>query len=343
MEVEGPTLAQWYRIADIGLPNTPPYSTRGHVVLKDGVWRYEDFSGRVGKSDLAGSVSYQPGAKRPRIVANLVSKRLSLADFAPVIGKAKPPAGATAAPKGGQEQKAEATGPTGDTVLPQWKLSAEKWDTVDADIRFTGQSMLDFGRTPFENVKMRVSLVDRQFTLDPFEFGFAGGTLNGKLAIDGRRDPMAARIDARGSNLDLEKLLPSVENQRMALGTLNGRAVLAGRGNSFAQILGSADGEAQVAMGRGQISNLLLEIVDLDAAEALGFLVRGDKSVPVRCALFDVGFKSGLMDSRTAVFDTDDTIVAAGGQVNFADETLNLHGHPCRRTRARCRCACRST
>ena len=59
MEVEGPTLAQWYRIAGVGLPNTPPYSTRGHVVLKDGVWKYDDFSGKVGKSDLAGSVSYQ--------------------------------------------------------------------------------------------------------------------------------------------------------------------------------------------------------------------------------------------------------------------------------------------
>ena len=328
VEVEGPTLAQWYRIAGVGLPNTPPYSTRGHVLLKDGVWKYDDFSGKVGKSDVAGSVSYEQGAQRPRIVADLVSKRLSLADFAPVIGKEKPKAGATAAPKGGKEQKAEATGPTGDTVLPQWKLSAEKWDTVDADVRFKGQSMLDFGRTPFENLKMRVLLEDRQLTLDPIEFGFAGGALNGKLVIDGRRDPMAARIDARGRNLDLAKLLPWVENQRLALGTLNGRAVLAGSGNSFAQMLGSADGEAQLAMGRGQVSNLVLEILDLDAAEALGFLVGGDKTVPVRCALFDLGFKNGLMESRTAVFDTDDTVVSAGGQVNFADETLNLRVTP---------------
>ena len=72
----------------------------------------------------------------------------------------------------------------------------------------------------------------------------------------------------------------------------------------------------------------MLEIVDLDAAEALGFLVGGDKTVPVRCALFDVGFKNGLMESRTAVFDTNDTIVSASGQVNFADETLNLRVTP---------------
>ena len=114
----------------------------------------------------------------------------------------------------------------------------------------------------------------------------------------------------------------------MALGTLNGRAVLAGSGNSFAQMLGSADGEAQLAMGRGKISNLVLEIVDLDAAEALGFLVGRRQDGAVRCALFDVGFKSGLMEGRTAIFDTDDTIVSASGQVNFADETLNLRVTP---------------
>jgi uncharacterized protein involved in outer membrane biogenesis len=300
----------------------------GRVTLKEGVWRYDDFTGRVGKSDLGGSVSYRSGGKRPHITAELVSKRLSLGDFAPVIGKDKPKPGASAAPKGGKEQKAQATGPTGTTVLPQWKFSAEKWDTLDADVQFSGQSMIDFGRTPFENLKMRVSLEDRQLTLDPFEFGFAGGALSGKLVIDGRNDPMAARIDTRGRNLDLARLLPSVKNERMALGTVNGRAVLAGRGNSFAQLLGSADGEAQFAMGRGQISNLVLEIVDLDAAEALGFLVGGDKTVPVRCALFDVGFRNGVMESRTAVFDTEDTIVTAGGQVNFADETLNLHVAP---------------
>jgi uncharacterized protein involved in outer membrane biogenesis len=34
------------------------------------------------------------------------------------------------------------------------------------------------------------------------------------------------------------------------------------------------------------------------------------------------------MDARTAVFDTNDTIVEAFGQVNFADETLNLRVNP---------------
>jgi uncharacterized protein involved in outer membrane biogenesis len=328
VEVEGPTLAQWYRIADIGLPNTPPYSTRGHVRLKDGVWQYEDFVGRVGKSDIGGRVSYRPGGERPHVDATLVSKRLSLADFAPVIGKDKPKAGATAAPKRGKEQAPKATGPANASLLPQWSFSAEKWDTLDADVQFSGQSIIDFGRTPFENLKMHVLLDDGRLTLDPIEFGFAGGSLAGKLSIDGSKEPMSARLEARGRNVQLAELLPAVQNQRMALGTVNARAVLAGRGNSFAQMLGTADGEAQVAMGRGQISNLVLEIVDLDAAEALGFLVGGDKTVPVRCALLDVGFRNGLMESRTAVFDTADTIVSAGGRVNFADEVLDLRVTP---------------
>jgi uncharacterized protein involved in outer membrane biogenesis len=212
--------------------------------------------------------------------------------------------------------------------MPQGTFSAEKWDTIDADVRFEGLSIVDLARIPFENVKLRVLLDDGALTVEPFEFGFAGGKLRGALALDGRKEPMAARIEASAQNLDLGMLLPAVQAQRMALGTVNGKAVLSGRGNSFAQLLGSADGDAQLAMGRGQISNLLLEIIDLDAAEALGFLVGGDKTVAVRCALLDVGFRNGVMDSRTMVFDTADTIVQATGQVNFADETLNLRVTP---------------
>jgi uncharacterized protein involved in outer membrane biogenesis len=328
--VEGPSMGEWYRIANIGLPNTPPYSTQGLLRLKDGVWHYDDFTGRVGKSDLGGSLRYEPRDKRPRVTGNLVSKRLNLGDFTPVIGKDKALPTATAADKGtrakdrARARKVEKPG----RALPQGTFSAEKWDTIDADVRFEGLSIVDLARIPFENVKLHVVLDDGALSVEPFEFGFAGGKLRGKLAVDGRKDPMAARIEANAQGMDLGKLLPSVQNQRVALGTVNGKAVLAGRGNSFGQLLGTADGEAQLAMGRGQISNLLLEIVDLDAAEALGFLVGGDKMVGVRCALFDVGFRNGLMDSRTMVFDTTDTIVQATGQVNFAEETLNMRVVP---------------
>ena len=53
VQAEGPTLAEWYAIAGVGLPHTPPYRTQGRVKLDAGTWVYEDFTGRMGRSDLA--------------------------------------------------------------------------------------------------------------------------------------------------------------------------------------------------------------------------------------------------------------------------------------------------
>lgn len=330
IQAEGASLGEWYRIVSVGLPSTPAYRTQGHVRLVDRVWYYEEFTGRVGNSDLAGKLRFEHRPARPFIGGTLVSQRLDLHDFLPIIGKKPPPPTATA-PKDKQGRKPpppKATKAPSATLLPQWTFSAEKWDTLDADVQFDGKSIVNVGKAPFDGLKMHVKLDDRQLALDPLQFAFAGGSLAGKLAIDGRRQPMAARVDLSGRGLHLEQLLPLMNNKRLAFGTANAKVALAGRGNSFGQMLSNADGEAQMAMGSGQISNLLLEIIDLDGQEALGFLIRGDQPVPVRCALIDVGMKDGLMSARNMVFDTNDTIIEASGRADFKNEQLDLRIKP---------------
>jgi uncharacterized protein involved in outer membrane biogenesis len=327
---EGRSLGEWYRIIGVGLPNTPPYRTEGRLRLADGAWHYEQFSARIGNSDVSGQVRFEPREQRPFIGATLQSQRLDLRDFLPLIGKEPPPPTAKAAPdkQGRKPKQPKATGSPTARVLPQWSLSSEKWDTLDANVRLDGQSIRNLGQVPIEKVKMQVRLDDRKLSVDPLQFALAGGELTGSLAIDGAREPMAARIELQGRRLKLDQLLPVVDNERLALGTVNAKLKLAGRGESFGQMLGSADGEAQLAMGRGQVSNLVIELVGLDAQEALGFLVRGDKPVAVRCALVDVGIKDGVMSTRNVVFDTNDTLIEASGQANLAKEQLDLRVRP---------------
>jgi uncharacterized protein involved in outer membrane biogenesis len=315
IEVSGPSLGDWYRIAGIGLPETPPYRTAGHLVLDHGVWRYQDFSSRVGESDLGGEISFEQRKPRPRLTGSLVSRQLRLRDLGPTFGTG--PAPAASAPAAGPKR-----------VLPQRHFSAAKWDTLDADVQFDGRTVQDAGPMSFSRLKMHAVLQDRQLTLGDLSLGVAEGQLDGTLAIDGRQEPMAARLDARLSRVQLDDLLPQLKERKVALGLINGRVALNGRGDSYAQLLASSNGQAQLAMGRGTISNLLLELVGLDVAESLKFWISGDRPVNVRCALVDVGVKDGLMDTRTALFDTDDTLIAAGGTLDFRDERLDLTVKP---------------
>ncbi|HSX65210.1 MAG TPA: AsmA family protein, partial [Pseudoxanthomonas sp.] len=89
-------------------------------------------------------------------------------------------------------------------------------------------------------------------------------------------------------------------------------------------IFGSADGDIALGMGRGQISNLLMELAGLDIAEALKFLITKDRVIPVRCAFGDFAVSDGLMQTRTLGFDSTDTIIVGEGTINLKDESLDL-------------------
>jgi uncharacterized protein involved in outer membrane biogenesis len=93
-------------------------------------------------------------------------------------------------------------------------------------------------------------------------------------------------------------------------------------------MLGTADGDAQLGMGKGQISNLLMEYAGIDIAEALKFLVEGDRKIPIRCAFGDFTIKDGVMQTRSMAFDTTDTLILGEGSISMKDETYDLRLRP---------------
>lgn len=162
----------------------------------------------------------------------------------------------------------------------------------------------------------------------PLNFGAAGGNILSYIVVDARTQPMVTNADIRFERLHLNKLFPNVQITRDSAGTIGGRANLSAKGDSPAQLLGSADGGFGLVMAGGEISNLLLEYAGLDGAEIIKFLLGGDRPVPVRCAVADFAVKNGVMGTRAFVFDTTDTIITAGGNISLSDETLDLTLRP---------------
>jgi uncharacterized protein involved in outer membrane biogenesis len=148
--------------------------------------------------------------------------------------------------------------------------------------------------------------------------------VGGHIRIDTNVSPAAfmTKLDVRA--LRLNQLFPTVETTKTGLGKISGQFDLTGRGNSVAQMLGSASGDVAVLMGKGEISNILLEYMGLDGGEVIKFLLRGDRTVQLRCAAAAFDVKQGLMSSRAIVLDTSDTVITGQGQVSLANETLDI-------------------
>jgi uncharacterized protein involved in outer membrane biogenesis len=84
--------------------------------------------------------------------------------------------------------------------------------------------------------------------------------MTGNIRLDARHNPIATQADLRLQDVEVPKLMPRISAK--GFGRIAGQARLAGRGNSVAKMLATADGEVGAVMGSGAMSNLVLELAD---------------------------------------------------------------------------------
>lgn len=328
LALSGKNMEDLFPLIGIATPPTPPYRLDGHFTRDGNTWHYQNFSGVVGDSDLAGDASVTAGVKgtkRPYLRANLVSKRLDFDDLAGFVGGApQSKVGETTNP----ELAAKATQlASRGRVLPDTPYELNKLRAMDADVRWKAQR-IDAPKLPLDDMDAHMLLENGLLQLKPLNFGVAGGDIRSEIRMDAREATIRTRADITARGLQLGQLFPASELTKDAAGAIGGHVVLTGSGNSVARILGSADGEAALGMGRGRVSNLLMELAGIDIAEAVKFLITKDRNIPVRCAFGDFAVQDGVMTARALAFDTTDTIIVGNGKISLRDETLDLHLRP---------------
>lgn len=324
LNFRGETLSELFPLLRMALPPSPPYWIRGRLRHDGAWWRFHDFAGRVGDSDLSGDVDVAYENRRSRIKARLESQILDLDDLGGFVGAA-PGTGPGETASARQERQAAAS-EAAPRLLPDLPIRLDRLRSMDGDVKFKGKSIR--GRTPVDDLETHLVLKDGVLRLDPLDFGVAGGKVAAALALDGRGAVAAVGGNLEFRRIDLRKLFPGNETIARATGLLGGRAVLEGRGNSLAQVLADADGTLGLAMSGGQVSNLVIELAGLDAAEALRLLFQGDRPVALRCAVADVGVRKGVIEARSVVVDTTDTHIKVDGSIDLASEQLDLTLHP---------------
>jgi AsmA protein len=302
IEVRGKTMSELYDVVGIAFPETTPYMTRGRLVKGDKMLRYEKFSGKVGESDIAGTLQFDLGGKRAFMHGDLESKQLDLADLGPLVG----------------------TDQARERVLPDMPFDSDRWDSIDADVRIKAGSIKRPKQLPLEDLATRIQMKDKVLSLAPLEFGVARGRIAGTVKLDGQKDPIAANAALRVKDLSLPELMPTIKEGEASIGDINGLIELAGSGDSVADMLGSSNGKVGIYLDGGQISRFMMELVAMDLWGAARVKLRGDEPIDIRCAIADFGVKNGLMQTNAFVFDTQVVNVEGKGSVNLKNESMDL-------------------
>jgi AsmA protein len=327
LALRGESLAQLFPLLGIAFPQTRAYATDGHIVHSGRTWRYEKFSGRIGDSDIAGTLQVDIGGKRPAMKADLVSKLLDVADLGSLIG-ARPGSVGAAKQAAPAPSLTALPMPARARVLPDMPFNTDRWDSVDAEVTLKAKTIRRVKELPIEDLVAHLSLRDSVLTLDPLDFGVAGGQLSAVISLDGRADPIQARAQVRARKILLARLLPAVALSQTSIGQINGEFDLAGKGNSVGRMLASSNGKVGLVVANGEISKMMMEKIGLHLWEMLVLKVRGDELVKLRCAIADFDVKDGIMRADALIFDTEVTTIVGTGSIDLGQERLDLTLNP---------------
>lgn len=341
---KGPSLSLVGELFKIALPTTTAFKFEGDVKKEEDLLLVNIAKARIGQSDLTAKFKYDERGRVPKLTGDLNGKRFVLADLAPAFGANNEDGSAVKAREG--------------RVLPNRPLNLPTLNRFDADIK-VDLEMVDLGnafRRHISPFRAHLTLDSGNLSLAKIYAKTADGTLAGLISVDASgfpevdkremdktvkqkpaRDMPTWRINLDWKDINLEKWLQASqarkekaekENKEIPVayvtGTLNGKTRLTGKGESTAALLSSLDGEATAYIGKGTISHLVIEALGLDLAQSLGLIIKGNKSLPMQCAIVNLESKNGVFKPNVALVDTPVTVILADGNINMLKEQLDL-------------------
>ncbi|WLI78062.1 AsmA family protein [Kosakonia sp. H02] len=323
----GDSLGELYDLTGVLLPDTPPFETDGHLVAKinnekGSVFDYRNFNGHIGESDIHGTLTYSTGKPRPKLEGDVESRQLRLADLGPLIG-VDSGKGAEQS-KNAEQKKGEKSVQPADKVLPYDRFETDKWDVMDADVRFKGRRIEHGSSLPISDLSTHILLKNADLRLQPLKFGLAGGTISSNIHLEGDKKPMQGRAEIQARKLKLKELMPDVELMQKTLGEMNGDADIRGVGNSVAALLGTSNGNLKLLMNDGLVSRNLMEILGLNVGNFIVGQLFGDDEVRVNCAAANLDLVNGVARPQIFAFDTENALINVTGTASMASEQLDL-------------------
>jgi uncharacterized protein involved in outer membrane biogenesis len=325
----GPNLGLLEPLVGIPIPKTAAYQIAGHLDfhgLKQ--IRFEDFQGRLGNSDIEGTISERPEtgtagqvSARPAVDLDLRSNRVDLADLNGFIGGT--PGRSNTANATPQEREAVAKANASPELFPTTPISIPKLNWADIHLRYHG-AHIEGRDVPLDDVSVTLDVVDGRIDVHPISFGVGKGRLIGDVSLTPESEKnVHAKVDLKMQNLDVSRLMAATHTFQGA-GSISGVGALDATGNSVASLMAHGNGEVKMAMAGGNLSSLLVDLTGLEFGNALLSAIGIPTKTPVQCFVGDLGLKRGVVDFKAFELDTGEAIVNVGGDVNLGKETIDL-------------------
>ncbi len=323
LDFAGPDMSLLYPLTAIPIPKTPAYHITGRLDYDYASrrFRFQDFAGTVGNSDLEGTITEDPGKERPDVTADLRSRRVDLADLGGFIGTE--PGRKNEANESPQQRQQVAKAEASPRLLPQQKLNLPKIRAADIHLKYRGEH-IEGRSVPLDNIVVALDIVGGRITLHPLSFAVGTGTITSNVDLAPlKNDLIGAKADIKFQRVDVSRLMAATHAFGGA-GTIGGQARIDTTGDSIATFLGNGDGALDLSMARAAISARCWSTSrGSSSATRCSPRSASRKRAKVECFVAQFTLARGLLQTRALVLDTGEGIINGTGNINLRDETVD--------------------
>jgi uncharacterized protein involved in outer membrane biogenesis len=307
VHLTGNSMADLYPLTSVPLPPTAPYSIGGHLNYAHRTFRFTDFAGRVGKSDLEGEIAVDLNPTPRKISMTLHSKAVDMKDLGGFIG-AKP------------RHKDEST-KSNPSILPNTPINLPELRSADLDVNYTagnisGQNM------PLDDLTAHLVTHEGKVTVAPLDFGVGGGSIKSHVFLDGTGGTVHLRMAADFRRLSFGHVIRKSAGYQ-GNGRIGGYAALDGTGHSAAEIAANGNGDFKLFMSGGDISALLVDLAGLELGKSVFAAIGLPDKTKLRCMVADWALDDGIVNTKLFLIDTTTANIIGNGTLNFKKNSID--------------------
>lgn len=318
--VRGNEISKLAELTGQSLPIQGAYAVSGQITdpaVKN--YRASDLKLILGDNDGSGSMELNLANQRPKVTVAMSSQKI---DLRPLLAKA--------------EKKDTTKGPpakydkTKDKVFSSKPWSLDGLKRVDADMKIRDKQVM-VPHLALDDITADILLNNGNLTVEPIKFVIGGGSVNGRFNLHSQDKPSSLKMELKIDQIDLGPMLDELGYQRTLGGTLNADIMLAGSGNSLADLIADLNGRIYVGMKDGQVASeylyVLQDILGTEVLRLINPFKKNETQTKVNCSVNVINIKDGLAECKL-LLDTDQTSIFCVGDVDLRTENLDLKVKP---------------
>jgi serine/threonine protein kinase len=311
--IEGESIsdaAAFCGIADI--PEVGPYKLSTRITdPSPNTFSFSNLEATLEESNLAGSIEISTDGERPRLTASLKSRKMDLRPLIPEDDDAddKPEKG---------------------RLFPDDPLPLDALSRLDAQLDVRARQVL-LPRMALDDLDAHIALEDGTLTCKKMKAGVGGGSLDSRLELQQKGDAANLALELNIDQLNIGRMLKELELKDSLDGELGADIAVSSSGGSIAELMAGLDGKT-VVMGKGQIRNKYIKLLDADLASGvfrlLNPLRKNADYTELNCFVSRFDIERGLARSSVLVADTNTMTVQGNGNIDLRTESLDMQLRP---------------